>query len=257
MNKYNEIYKVNSQKAMLALRDDLAEEIKKLIIHIPSTEYYKLYEFLRDFYNHQMLNKLSMKKSLYNSFIASQKIISCLDNFEKNEPEQFKQLDIQTNKYSEILNSINTRNWVVEIDASLAWIIVKTIGLFVLSPFFVYGLINNLLPYYLPNSIRKKIKDPQFLSSVNFVIGIVIFPLFYLLQFVLVWIFADCRWLKYLYLLSLPISGLLAFNIHRSFVKLKSQWRFFLFKKSEKFKFLINLGNEIKQAMDKVTEKYL
>jgi len=256
MNEFNEIYQENQQKGMLALRDKLSEEIKKLIIHIPSKEYYELNEFMRDFYNSVMLKKLSMKKSFINSFKASQKIIACLDNLEKNEPEEIKKLENTSNEYNLILKKINTRNWVVEKDENPEILLLKSIGLFLISPVFLYGFINNFLPYYAPNPIRKKIKDPQFVSSVNFVLGIVIFPLFYLLQFALVWIFSDLWWIKIIYLLTLPFAGLAAFNIHRSFVKLRSKWRYLFFKKSSGYNNFVDLKNRITQMMDITIEKY-
>jgi 1-acyl-sn-glycerol-3-phosphate acyltransferase len=257
MNEFNQIYKENPQRAMLVLRDRLAEEIKKLIIHIPSTEYYNLYEIIREFYNKSMLSKLSLKKSFYNSFIADRKTIDCLDNFERNEPEKIKQLNIQATEYKHLLDNLKLRNWVLDRNAGFICLLIKSLGLAILSPVFLYGWINNLLPYYLPVPIRKKIKDPQFISSVNFVLGLILYPVLYILQFSLVWIFSEVWWIKYMYLLSLPFSGLAAFNIHRLYVKLKSQWKFLLIKKSGKYGELLKLKNNIQESMDDLTEIYL
>lgn len=257
LSEYNEIHKVNQQKGMLALRDRLTKEIIPLIIHIPSEDYYPLYDNLRKIYNDQMLKKLNLKVNLKNRFKAEQKIIDSLDQTEKEDPDKIRKLDLKVKEYTEILKKLNIRDWVVKQDISLIILITKTINLILCLPIFLYGLINHILPYFLPEPIRKKVKDKQFLSSINFVTGLVLYPLFYLIQFIIVWIFTDTWWIKYLYLLTLPFAGLSAFHIHRFYIKLRAQWKFHFLKRNKEIEKLINLRNQIDEEMNKITNNLI
>jgi 1-acyl-sn-glycerol-3-phosphate acyltransferase len=256
LEPYNKEYQSNPQKAMLLLRDRMDEEIKKLIIHIPSKQYYPLYEFLRQFYTNKMLSVLSLKKTFYNRFLADQKMISAVDKFENQEPENINTLNNLYENYANFLNKYNIRHWVIERNATYFELIYKTLAIILLSPVFLYGFINNFIPWYLPKPIRNKIKDRQFLSSINYVFGLVLFPLFYLAQFALVWVFTEIWWIKFTYLLSLPFTGVAAFYIHRFFIKLKSQWKYKTMVNAHEKRSIGSLKSEIMQVMDKIIATY-
>jgi len=257
IDEYLEIYKNNPQKAMLVLRDEISEKLKPLIIHIENIEYYQLFEFMREFFRIKMLQNLGLKKCQKNMFISDQKTIEVLDITFKNNPEIISELDKQTKSYQALLKKSNLRHWVIDKNEKFAFILMNSFAFLFTLPVFLYGFINNIIPYYLPKLITNKIKDRQFVSSVTFVIGIISFPLFYIIQFGLVWIFTEIWWLKFAYLFSLPISGLIAFRIHRWFIKLKSQIRFFLIKNSDEGKNLFELKRIIDSIIDSLAVKYL
>ena len=253
IEEYLQIYKENPQKAMLALRDKITDELKPLVIHIKNKEYYHLFEFMREFYSRKMCTKLDLKKNLPNKFKADQKIIASMDNAFDNKPELIEELNEQAEQYQKELKKLNIRHWVVEKNEAVMGLVAKSIGLILCFPVFLYGFINNLIPYYLPKSVTNKLKDKQFTSSIKFVFGIVFFPIFYLIQFSLVWVFTDLWWIKFVYLLSLPLSGLAAFSIHRWFVKLKAQWKYYF----NQSKGLESLSKKTQKLMDFITDNYL
>ncbi len=257
IDEYLEIYKINPQKAMLALRDKIAENLIPLIIHIEHLEYYQLFEFMRDFFNTKMLQKLELKKCPENKFIADQKTIEILDSIYQNKPEIISELDNQAKKYQNLLKNSNIRHWVVEKNEHLGIISMKVFALLFSLPVFLYGFINNLIPSYLPKLVTKKLKDRQFTSSINFVIGLISFPLFYLLQFCMVWIFTETWWIKFVYLASLPIIGIIAFKIHRFFIKLKSQIKFLSIKSRIEGKNMIELNNKINSTFEPLADWYM
>ena len=178
--EYLEVYKENPQKAMLALRDKITENLKPLVIHIENMEYYHFFEFMRDFNNTKMLQKLGLKKCAKNKFIADQKTIEVLDKTYLNNPEIIYELDKQAKEYQNLLKSSNIRHWVVEKNEKIGIIAFKVLALIISLPIFIYGFINNIIPYYLPKLVTNKLKDRQFTSSINFVIGMISFPLFYI-----------------------------------------------------------------------------
>lgn len=253
IHEYLEIYKENPQKAMLALRDKISDELKPLIIHIKNMEYYDLYEFMREFYNKKMRKILGLKKSQADKFSADQKIIDLLDSAHDENPELIEKLKQRAEPYQKTLKKLNIRNWVVEKDEALTGLIIKSIGLGLSIPLFLYGLINNFIPYYLPKPLTSKLEDRQFTSSINFVFALIFYPIFYIIQFSIVGIFTEIWWIKFVYLISLPFSGVAAFYIHRWFVKLKAQWKYY-FKQSDEIK---ELFFKTKKVMKSISNKYV
>jgi 1-acyl-sn-glycerol-3-phosphate acyltransferase len=256
ISEYNEIYRSNPQKAMLALRDKLSDEIIPLIIHISNNQYYQLFDYMREFYNAKMLKKLSLSSKQENKFKADQKIVEILDKAFANDPDSIKKLWVESKTYQKLLQKLNLRNWVINKNQNLSGLCFKSLGLLLVTPLFFYGLINHFLPYYLPQALRKKIKDRQFLSSVNFVTGLVLYPVFYLIQFILLWVFTDTWWIKFAYLITLPVTGIAAFNLHRFFVKLKSQWKFFFIRSGKHGKVLREIKSGMEDSMDAIMNKY-
>ncbi len=244
--KYKDIYLENPQKAMLALRDEMTEGLLPLMIHIKTEEFYDLYELLREIYHADMLKTLELPVNEKNKFIADKKLIDALDEELENNPKNIKDLDFKVKGYNSGIKEYNIRDWVLRKNENLPSILLKSLLLLlILSPVFIYGAINNIIPYLLPSLITTKVKDKQFTSSIILILGFILFPLFYLIQSVLFLAFIEPNWLTLVYLISLPITGLIAFSIHRYFIKLRAQWVFLLNRKKEKLIKLTKLRKEI------------
>lgn len=77
----------------------------------------------------------------------------------------------------------------------------------------IYYYINHILAILLIRSvIRSKVKDPQFIGSMKFVLGMVLIPVFYLLQSVVCYLISGSWLITLLYFISLPVSVALKKN---------------------------------------------
>lgn len=79
-----------------------------------------------------------------------------------------------------------------------------------LNPIFTYSFINHIIPWALIQWVlKKKVTDPQFISSIRFAVGMLLVPLFYIIQSaVCLWISGS--WLITTgYFISLPLSIIL------------------------------------------------
>ncbi len=78
------------------------------------------------------------------------------------------------------------------------------------NPIFLYEYVNHLLPWAVIRWVLKtKVKDPQFIGSLKFALGIVVVPIFYVLQTSLCYAISGSLVVSGIYLLSLPVSILL------------------------------------------------
>ncbi len=138
-----------------------------------------------------------------------------------------KALNDKVVSYHDRLRQMRIRDWVVRrrgygfLQAHWRYLV-----LILTLPVFLYGLINNAIPYFLPVYLVRKIKDRQFHASVKAGLGILIlFPLFYLLQTLLVGIFTGPWWVWVAYLVSLLPAGKAALYWYFLFKKtIRGRW---------------------------------
>jgi len=209
---YKEIYEDNDQKGIIALRDKIYEELQPLVIDIRNLELYDIYESLRALYVKQLIKKFQLGKlSQINKFRADKITINALDSFAKSEPEKMSELSLKVLQYNELKDKYKVSNQSIEKPKlNLFRLLISSLLILVISPIFIYGLINNIIAYLIPKLLVTKIKDMQFHSSIKFVWGIFVIPIVYIIQFfVFKAIFHSWIW-SLIYLLSLPISGFAA-----------------------------------------------
>ena len=102
--------------------------------------------------------------------------------------------------------------------------VVGLLNLVLGAPVWLYGVLNNYLPYILPSAVAKRAtKDAEFVAPIMLVVGMLTFPLAYALQMAAVqhWLTHDWR-LTLLYGLSLPVTGFYALSYWRT---LASRWQ--------------------------------
>jgi len=254
VNDFKDEFLENEKRGLSLFNKKLSEEMKKVIINIENVEYYDSYETLRHFYRDEMYVKLNFQtKNPYYNLKADQALIEKLDVINEVEPEKAKELHEKVKEYSRNLKKLNFRDWQVKKEKfnSLS-LYLQSVLLLLLSPISIYGFINNFLPVLPQKQIIKKVRDKQFHSSIKFVLGVLITPIIYLLQMLIVSFFTDIWWVKWIYLISLPVSLYFNLQIYRYFVKLRSSLKFDSLQKANNYNILnlITLRKEIKQNLD-------
>ena len=254
-------YREAPAKAINSLRDKLAEGMKKVMIHIENDELYDMYHILRQIYNPRMRKKTGIVgKSHYDRFRADKQMISILDSTFEKDPDYLRNFSEKVIKYERDLNALNLRNWIFERSGfTTPRLIYKRFGLYLTFPIFLYGLINNWFPYSLPARPARKVKDLQFHSSIKFVLALLLFPVFYGIQTLLVAIFTGPAWIPVAYLVTLPMFGFFTLFWHIWHKRWKAGLRYRKMKKSRDPKILAleSLYHEIMNEMDKIIDKGL
>ena len=172
-----------------------------------------MYLGLRTVFNERMREIMGVEgERLYDKFMADKEMIRRLDGELEKEPQQLDPLREKVVRYMKSLEKLNIRDWVVKAEGystvRVAW---RWLTLLLTFPVFLYGLINNALMYFLPVLAVRNIKDVQFHSSVKAGLAmLVVLPLTYLLQTLLVGIFTDEWYIWVGYLVLLYPTGKLA-----------------------------------------------
>ncbi len=223
VSDYYEIYRKSPAQAYNKIKDRLAVELKKVMVHIDSV-HYETVDFLRVAYRDAACRQLGLNpEGLYDRFKAEKEIIARVERFEKSHPEKMEQLARQAGEYLSLLKSLKLKD-VKQV--SFGGFLLISVVLILAFPLFVYGYVNHFFPWNLSLLVASRIKDSQFRSSFKFVVSLFAFPLFYLLQTLAVQVVFKNFWVTGLYFLSLPLSAAVAWQYARLFRKTVSAWRY-------------------------------
>ena len=249
-------YKENQNKGMNSLRDAMKKATEPLVINITNLEFYDMYESLRTIYFKKVAKRLKFKElNQSNKFIADKMTVKQLNRFGQKHPEELNNLRDKVEQLYHLAKKFSlSYQSIAKPKLNLFRLVWNSFLLILFFPLFVYGLINNFIPYIIPKILVRRFKDLQFHSSVKFISGLVLFPLFYLLQTLIVNSYAENGYWALLYLISLPITGLIAQFYHEWFSLTRKDILLYKLKKTnhKNFRNIKDLYNEIMSYLDKV-----
>jgi 1-acyl-sn-glycerol-3-phosphate acyltransferase len=260
VSEFMETYRGNPVIAVNALRERFASALGKLMIDIQTEEYYELYMQLRETFNREMRHKLNIQgDGLAAKFRADKVMIEALNRELEARPDNIRDLNMLMSDYQSGLKKYGLRDWVLNRgkDAA-AEIVLAALLKLIFIPVFVFGFINNYLPYWLTESRTRNIKDLQFHSSFKYVVGMIVFPVWYLVIAGMLLFTTLPGWAVLTYIFFLPFSGLFAFHYFIRMKKFLARCRFYLIRNSGGIQDLLTLRKEIlQQTSDIITRQLL
>ena len=217
VDRYLDEYHENPQKAMLSLRDEIYEQLRPLTLQINSENYYQKYEDIR-----QLAGKSYSKTHFFSKnqtlqlFYAEQKLIAEVEQLEIRNPELFEKIVKETSSYLQAIKEIHlTDKQVIKAEKACWLVLAPRMNAAVFSlPLFVFGFLFNALPFFVPRMIlRRKVKDLTFLSTFNFVTGLIVFPVFYFIEASMVLALTDSMVISLFTFILMPFAGKIAFKL--------------------------------------------
>jgi 1-acyl-sn-glycerol-3-phosphate acyltransferase len=198
VSEYMKSYAENTVTATNEIRERLRSDLNKLSLDLATKEYYECFETVVEVANSTYVKKLSLPDNTISRFIARQKIAKRLVTLENTGSEKIEKLDFLCKEYSRLSKKLKLRSRIIEQkpDAVIT-ILLKGLILLCILPVFIYGLLLNFLPFFIPVFVRKYIMKTEyegFFSSLQFGLGIITFPIFYLLQTLLVCYLPGTSW---------------------------------------------------------------
>jgi hypothetical protein len=212
------------------VNEELRKRMETCQIDIRSERYYETIDTVRSLYRDNMQTHLSLPISTPSSNLhADQQLIKILDKVAIEDEDSMLALDVLTKQYTQYLNTLAIRDHTVKnFRASSASLYAQGAALLAGFPIFVYGAINNLINYKVPEILTLKVvKHPKFKATVTFVLGMFITPLCYIIQPLIVAWLSGSWLIALVYLISLPITGIFAFSYYIKFIKLRSAFKLY------------------------------
>lgn len=258
VNAFTELFAEDPQKGMKALNEEIRRKIEPLMIEIPWSSMYDGVMGIRTLYGERFARRRELPyNNPFNRFDSDKELIRSVAAAHEKEPEKTEKLAKKTSTYIRLMQRSRIREHIAARAPYRPGVFIGAWLLLVIGfPLFLYGLINHLLLFFVPDKLsRTIIKDRQFRSSVAYVLAFVILmPLLYLIQFIAVQLIFQNWLISLLYLISLVPTGLLA--IHYSFLAKKTLARLVfsrqLKRKNDRLLKVLDLRTELIHELDEL-----
>ncbi|MBW3127994.1 lysophospholipid acyltransferase family protein [Hymenobacter profundi] len=213
---YAAAYRQDPEAAADALTEEIRQRMEKhLVITRDASEDELVLNIERTFGDH--LNPDDDPNTLYDNFQLSRTLLQAVTYFEHHDPNRLNEVREKLTAYLGDLHRLRLTDEALEPQeprSSHLTRAVKTTAKLVLGlPVYLYGVLNNYVPYILPSVVAKRAtKDVEFVAPLLLSVGIITFSASYAAQTALVHHYTkDWRWTA-LYFLSLPITGFYALS---------------------------------------------
>ena len=234
--EYLSLYKENSAIAINRFREKLSEKMRVQIVDFATETHYDCFETTAEVANTNVSNQLFGKNDTTSRFYARQKIAKNLVKMEAENPEKVEKLDKICAEYRKLKSETKLTTVTLEKPLIFFTFLIQSFLLFKTLPIFIFGFALNIIPFLLPGIIRKKmgVKYDGFFSSIDFVLGIIIFPIFYLISAILFAVLTPFAWWTIpIFVAFQLISGKIAFFWIKSLKKYANKICYVLLKISK------------------------
>jgi 1-acyl-sn-glycerol-3-phosphate acyltransferase len=250
VSEYYPLYQQNPQKAIVQLRDKLSKAIHNLMIDVRQDQYFRTYMKLD-----QMLeskNSLNGHEARIAQFYETQEFVGKLDAVVLEDPEWMPEVQKKTQTYFNALKKNGLREKLFQqklpVAGNLIFLVLMSL---ILLPFHLGGMLFNYLPYKMPVIMARKVRDKQFLASLHYGYGFVMFLLWYILAAVAVYLISSSFMTMILVLLIAVFTGFISFYHYLHLLRLRGKLRLWILKKKRPaiVEQLINQREEILELL--------
>lgn len=252
VSDYFDTYRENPDKALNDLRLRLSDEMKKVMIHIESLEDYEAIDELRSIINGKHSDDIRHPK-----IFRDRKLIDRLNVLKASEPEKYDRICKLSCHVKKRTQELNLSYRLLEKKKHpVGWLILGMIGIILTFPLFIFGNIFNLTFLSIPNLQIPKIKDPQFHSSIRFGLSLLLAFVFLPIYLILCLIIFSPWYLGLLIFITLPLSGLFAWNYYLIFRRIMGGFRIrkLIRNKDRRFVVLRKDYNELTRLVESICQ---
>jgi 1-acyl-sn-glycerol-3-phosphate acyltransferase len=219
--EFRETYLINQPKALNDLRDKLSERMKTLMVHIESEEDYEALDELRSIVNGKYSDRIKFPK-----IFRDRVLIDTLNKLADKDNKLYRTLCEKSLSVKEkaLQLKVSYRN----LEKKRHGFLDLTLGsllLLVTLPLFLYGMAFNYIFIEVPKMPLKKIADQQFHSSIRYVVSLLLAILFMPIYALLAFLILKPWWLALAVFLSIPLSGIIAWNWALLFRRIEGGFR--------------------------------
>jgi len=264
VSDYYELHKKDTFKGAHALTDEIRRRLETQVVAIQDADVDKFVSNIEQIYKAQLLQDLGHSpKIMEHDFNTTKAISDSVHYFIEREPARVEDLKNKIDSYMNDLEHLSLNDNLIKgvQRASPVFEAIKSMCYLVIGfPIFVFGFINNFLPFRIPYwSALAITKREEFHGSIALSMGTFTFLLFYFLQiFVINKFIGDWRFVLS-YSLLLPVSGLFAFYYHKRFTNIRGKWMVFslFYKKTNLITALIMKRESIVSDLEKARQEYV
>lgn len=248
VNDFFPLYKEDKAKGERQLQLALQERMADQMIHIPNKEYYDLFDIVREVACGDVMIERGVDRNPEQKLYAQQAIIKALDAQYEQAPERFESMQEKAYEYAALIKQMKLRDWLFDHKSyDYARLLLECLFAILTFPITFYGRLTNGLQYKFAQHMSAKNKDPQWRSTMLFVMGFSLIPITHLILTLLSLIWLENNWWSLAVLVSLIFSGYFSMQYQVWVKKILGRWRYnrMQAKSSPSFKKLLALRKEL------------
>ena len=235
VKKYEAQYRQNPGQAILHLKEEIEEGMRVTVVHIKKGTFQKDIEHIAQMTARNEIISSRLDYNPESKVYKEKEIVAKLEKLAHDAPEKMKTLSEDFKNYSAYRNQFNFRENTFDKQkhTSLAIGFMFLYFIFFL-PFAIFGTIVNYVPYkFIPGFVERRVKQNIFISSGKYIVGLFLFPLWYLILTIFVYFWLGSILSALIFLISFPITGHIAYYY---FIDLKKWFSVLRFKRMDKAK---------------------
>ncbi len=230
VSDFKEEYSKDTFKGAESLTETIRLNLEKLIIAINDQQTDALITNIEMLYKNKLSKELRIsEKDKQAEFELTKNMIDSVNYFIETDPLRAEKMSIRINEYLNNLNRLGLNDSDLEQNRQNKTLIrgsLKSFFTIILGfPVYVYGLINNYLPFEIPGLLTNKItKVIEYRGAIGMVLGMFTFSIFYTLQIMVVWKLTHLVWITLIYALSMPLTGFFAYWYFHTLERIRAKW---------------------------------
>jgi glycerol-3-phosphate O-acyltransferase / dihydroxyacetone phosphate acyltransferase len=252
-------------KAAEELTENIRKQLEDAVISIQESRTDELVKNIETLYKYDLKKARGITgNDSAAEFSITQNIIKAVDYYSEKDPVFTASMEKRLKNYLESLKELNIDDEDIARNRSnrsfLGTNIRALLFLILGFPFYLYGLINNFIPFEIPGLLARKIaKSKDFRGAIGMVLGMFTFLIFDSIQIYIVHKLFHNFIITIFYALSLPLSGFFTYYYWDSFDKIRAKWMLIslFFKRSTAIANLMAERESIISEFDKKRSDFL
>lgn len=211
LQEYATTYQPENFEVVEKLTDTIEKSLSELIIITENEDQDRFVRNLEILYKNRLFQKFHLQENKETEFVLVKEMVKAIEAIEKDQPNYFNALKVQTENYLENLKNLGISDYIFQETRSkdiFSYFFKNAAFFFLGFPFYILGLVGNYIPYILPSQIARLISnDITFKAPIMMVSGLFTFPLYYGLLGFGIWFWGKSGWYVPALLAILPILG--------------------------------------------------
>lgn len=261
---YKNDYIANEVQTVKMVTNKIEDAITNLTTNVRTLEHEEIVDALELIYKKELMRDLGLStKNKTDEFSITKQLIDGVEWYFQHQPSKVEKFKMMFKSYKEKLDLLGLKEEYIETNIKSITLIDRFyIYLYIVIgfPFYVYGLLNNYIPYKVPRWLAQKFtRAKSEIASAKLLSGMVVFVFYYILLIYMFSRLVNENALTIVYALTIIPSGNFVLSYYFHAQKYRQHMRFFtyFYQKRYVMQQVVDERNALINYIDQARDAYL
>ena len=261
---YKNDYIANEVQTVKMVTNKIEDAITNLTTNVRTLEHEEIVDALELIYKKELMRDLGLStKNKTDEFSITKQLIDGVEWYFQHKPSKVEKFKMMFKSYKEKLDLLGLKEEYIETNIKSITLIDRFyIYLYIVIgfPFYVYGLLNNYIPYKVPRWLAQKFtRAKSEIASAKLLSGMVVFVFYYILLIYMFSRLVNENALTIVYALTIIPSGNFVLSYYFHAQKYRQHMRFFtyFYQKRYVMQQVVDERNALINYIDQARDAYL